>query len=313
MSPVVVPKQRYRFYDGGDPGDADGSGAEPADPTTDVLVVLDRKLKTDDRGRQCEVFLLRRRIAYDDRHCGEIIVPPAYESFESDLVSVPALFTWLVPQTGAHLPAALLHDGLVWDRAKESPTYISTEDKDVDRVEADRVFRDAMADTGTGLVRRWLVWTAVTLATMWSREETADRPLVRTYYRWIVAATLVVIGWTGYVATADLFDRTDRWWLTYDLPWMGDHSLAWELLTGAAGAVVIPTVIGLLWGRFRRAGWIFGIGIGVLIHVTIALLAVTALYTALEWSAGKLSAFWLRVVALAVGAAAVVLFVLGLR
>ena len=34
----------------------------------------------------------------------------------------------------------------------------------VDRVSADRVFRDAMADTGTGVVRRWIVWTAVTVA-----------------------------------------------------------------------------------------------------------------------------------------------------
>ncbi len=311
--PAVVAKQRFRFYDGGDPGDANGVGAEPADPTIDVAVVLDRKLRTHVDGKTREEFLLRRRIGYDDRHCGEIIVPPRYESFPTDLTSVPALFTWLVPKTGAHLPAALLHDGLVWNPAKESKTYISTEGKEIDRVEADRIFRDGMADTGTSLVRRWLVWTAVTLATMWARDGTSERGLVRNYYRWIVAATLIAFGWLGYVATADLFDRSNGWWLTYDLPWMGEGAFVWELLTGVAGAVVIPLAAGVLWGKFRRAGWIAGVGVAVLFHVTIALLAVTGVYAALEWVTGKLSTAWLGRLALALAATAVVLFVVGFR
>ncbi len=311
--PAVVSKERSRFYDGGDPGDANGVGAEPADPSIGVKVILDRKLMPENGGRVSEVFLLRRRIAYDDRHCGEIIVPPRYESFPTDLTSVPALFTWLVPKTGAHLPAALIHDGLVWDPAKESQTYISTEGKVIDRVEADRIFRDGMADTGTTLLRRWLVWTAVTLATMWSREGTSEHTSVRTYYRWIMLATLIAIGLLGYAATADLFDRSDQWWLTRDLPWLGEGSFVWELMTGVAGAVVIPVAMGFLWGKFRRAGWIAGIAAGVLFHVTIALLAVTGLYVALEWMTGKLSAAWLGLVAVALVAAAVVFFVLGFR
>ncbi len=310
--PAVVEQERRRFYDGGDPGDADGVGAKPPDPTKDIVVVLDRQLTAGKQGKRREVFFLRRRIAYLDRHCGEIIVPPRYDSFPTDLTSVPTLFTWLVPRTGAHLPAALLHDGLIWNPKKESKTYISTEGTEIHRVEADRIFRDSMADTGTALVRRWLVWTAVTLATMWSREGTASSALVRTYYRWIMGATLLTIGWLGYVATADLFDQSGRWWLTFDLPWMGEGSFGWELLTGLAGAVVIPLALGLLWGAFRRAGWIAGIGVAVLFHVTIALLAVTGLYVVVEWVAGKLSPTRLSLLALALAAAAVVLFLVGL-
>ena len=43
----------------------------------------------------------------------------------TDLTSVPWLFTWLVPKTGAHLPAALLHDGLVGDH-DDPPSYLSS-------------------------------------------------------------------------------------------------------------------------------------------------------------------------------------------
>jgi hypothetical protein len=311
--PVVVEPQRRRFYDGGDPGDADGVGAQPPDPNQDVLVVLDRLLVPRKGGKPREVFLLRRRIAYLDRHCGQIIVPPSYKDFPTDLTSVPTLFTWLVPRTGAHLPAALIHDGLIWDPDKgESQTYISTEGKEIHRVEADRIFRDGMADTGTALVRRWLVWTAVTLATMVSREGASPRALLRTYYRCVVWATLATIGWLGYAATADLFDRSGHWWLTVDLPWMGEGSFGWELLTGAAGAIVIPLAMGLLWGAFRRAGWIAGVAVAVLFHVTIALLAVTGLYLVLEWVAGKLSPVRLSLLALSVAVLAIAVFVVGL-
>ena len=307
-SPVIVDKEPGRFYDGGLPPDGSGAGGEPADPSKDILVVLDRQLDSDGR----EVFVLKRRIAYDDRRCGELIVPPKFESFTTDLTSVPALFSWLVPKTGAHLPAALIHDGLVWDPKSptQTQTYISTAGNVVDRVEADRVFRDGMADTGTGLVRRWLVWTAVTLATMLSAQDTSTSRLWRAYYRIIVVATLFSVAWLGYVSTADLFDRTDDWPLTYELSWMADRSFAAELVTGAAGAIVIPAVIGLLWGKFRAAGWIAGIGVALLLHVTIGVLAVTLVYIVLEWIAAKLPPVLLLLAAAAVVGAAAVVFII---
>ncbi len=68
---------------------------------------------------------MQRRIAYRDRHLGELLVPRVTRTFRTDLTSVPALFTWLVPKTGLHLPATLLHDGLI--HPPDDVTYVSTE------------------------------------------------------------------------------------------------------------------------------------------------------------------------------------------
>ena len=153
----TVQQQPRRFYDGGVLAVGDRIGLPP-DPDADPRIVLERHL-TDG----LETFSLERRIAYRDRHLGEILVP-ASPDFRTDLTSTPALFTWLVPKTGEHLPAALVHDALV--AGGGDPSYTSTDGHVIDRVEADRVFRDAMADTGTGVVRRWIVWAAVTTATI---------------------------------------------------------------------------------------------------------------------------------------------------
>jgi hypothetical protein len=275
----AIRTQRSRFYDGGDPG-IPPSPPIPPDSSADVIVKLERRIVSID-GVEAETFVLERRIAYLDRHCGEIIVPPSYATFETDLTSVPRMFTWLVPKTGKHLPAALIHDGLVGDPG--APTYTSTDGHSIGRVEADRIFRDGMADVGTSLVRRWLVWTAVTVATMVAARDTSTVGWRRHYYRWVAVATLLTIGWLGYLATADLFDRSDRWWFTYGLRWMGEGSFWHELISGAAGAVVIPLALGLLWGKFRRAGWIGGLSVGMLFHVSAVLIVVTVAFTALEW------------------------------
>lgn len=293
-----------RFHDGGDPA----SGA-PADVDQPIRIQFERKLVERD-GKLVEEFVLERRIGYLDRTFGQILVPPDYATFSSDLTSVPTLFTWLVPKTGDHLPAALIHDGLVWNPTTEEQSYISTGGHVIDRVEADRIFRDGMGDLGTGLLRRWLVWTAVTLATMWAMEGTARSTWARWYYRLLVPATIVPILWLGYIATADVFDRTDSWWLAYDLPWMGDQSTVSELIGGAAGAIVIPFLLGWCWGRFRTAGWIAGIALALLFHVSLALLAVTAVYQGLEWLAGRMGDRSRRVALAASLVAAIAVFAL---
>lgn len=272
-----VQQQSLRFYDGGLPAH-DGLPGSPPDPERAPRVVLDR-LTTDG----VEEFALQRRIAYRDRHLGELLVPADPASFRTDLTSVPALFTWLVPTTGAHLPAALLHDGLV--HPPGHPTYLSTEGHVVDRVAADRVFRDAMADTGTGVVRRWLVWAAVATATIVSPGATGWSAPQRRHYRVAAALTVLVVAYLGFCATLDLFDLHLPGAVT--LPWMGDRGWFVELVGGLAGAVVIPLLLGLTWGRFRVAGAIVGVGLAVLLHVTVALLVLTGLYQAAEWVAGR--------------------------
>lgn len=266
--------QRRRFYDGGLPASG-GRPAEPPDPAADPRIVLERHSEDG-----LETFAMLRRVAYADRRLGELLVPADPVAFRTDLTSVPALFTWLVPRTGAHLPAALLHDGLVGGGAHEPVSYVSTEGHEVDRVQADRVFRDAMADTGTGPVRRWIVWTAVTAATLvlgrqvpWGR--------VRTWrYRLAVVLSVAVVVYLGYSATADLFDVS--WPGAVAVVWMPEGPWWQELAGGAVGAVVVPLLLGLTWGRFATAGVLAGVLLAVLLHVTVALLLITLVYQGLE-------------------------------
>ncbi|KRF06486.1 hypothetical protein ASG88_20295 [Nocardioides sp. Soil777] len=275
-----VRPQPRRFYDGGVLPVGDRIGLPP-DPAHDPRIVLERHLEDG-----LEVFSLERRIAYDDRHLGEILVP-ATTDFRTDLTSTPALFTWLVPKTGAHLPAALVHDALVAGGGE--PSYDSTEGHTIDRVEADRVFRDAMADTGTGIVRRWIVWTAVTAATIFAPgglpRSPAWSPAVRWAHRIGAGASIAAILLLGYWSTADLVDRS--WPLAREVPWMGEGAWWLELLGGVSGAVVLPLVLGLLWGRFRIAGAIAGVMLAVLLHVTLGLAAVLLAYQLLERLASR--------------------------
>ncbi|HEX7738180.1 MAG TPA: DUF1353 domain-containing protein [Marmoricola sp.] len=284
-----------RFYDGGvDAGR--GRTGEPPDPGTPPRVVL-RRLEEG-----VDLFAMERRIAYRDRDFGELIVPTDTDTFETDLTSVPWLFTWLVPKIGAYLPAALLHDGLVF--APGTPaTYVSTDGHTVLRADANRVLRAAMLDTGTGLIRRWLVWSAVTAATMlsgagtgWSRAEVWRR-------RGAVALTVVAVVVLGTLATLDLFD------IGINLPWMGDASFGSEIVGGLAGAVVIPLVLALAWGRFVVAGAITGVALAVLLHVTALLLLLTGLYQALEWLA-RASVRLLALLGIVVVVAAIAVLVL---
>lgn len=273
---MPVRAQVRRFYDGGLPSSPDQPPVPP-DPARDPHIVLVRHADTG-----VERFALARRLAYLDRHLGELLVPADPASFRTDLTSVPWLFTWLVPTTGAHLPAALLHDGLVHPPGSP-PTYVATDGQLVDRATADRVFRDAMADTGTGVVRRWVVWSAVTTATMVLGGAGRSR-LARSAYRLVAVTTVLVVGYLGTCATADLFDL--RVAGLAGLPWMGHQPFPRELVGGAAGAVVIPLLLGLAWGRYRVAGAVVGVLLALLLHVSVVLLALTGLYRGVEWLAG---------------------------
>lgn len=266
-----IPHQPRRFFDGGVAPTGDQPEVPP-DDLSDPRIVLERRL--DDRGR--ERFLMLRRIGYLDRRFGPLLVP-ARADFLTDLASVPRLFTWLVPRTGAHLPAALLHDGFVRQGA-----YVSADGRPVTltRVDADRIFRDAMADTGTPLVRRWLVWAAVTTNTLWLGHDNGWPASKRWRYRLAVVGTLGLTALLGLLATLDLFDLIDV------VPWMGHGSFPAELVRGAAVAVALPALLGLLWGRFRVAGWIMLVGLALLLHVTAALAALWMLYCVVEWALG---------------------------
>lgn len=68
--------------------------------------------------------------------------------FLTDFASVPRVLQWLVPRTGRHGPAALVHDYLCRSGA-------------VSRKDADGVFRRILRELGVGVVLRHLMYAAV--------------------------------------------------------------------------------------------------------------------------------------------------------
>ncbi len=168
------------------------------------LEILSRRRLGPDR--PAEEFELQLPITYEDDSRGTdlvrtITVPNPAVPFTTDLTSVPKLLTWLVPKSGRHLPAALIHDGLI---GGGSPTYVTSDDSSVDRIDADQVFRNAMQDTGVGLIRRWLVWAAVANASLCSGARAEWEPWKKWWFRVVALASVGLIAYLGLAATLDV-------------------------------------------------------------------------------------------------------------
>jgi len=208
-------------------------------------------------------FKILRQFGYrDPKYDTPFIVPASIDDFRTDLASIPWMFAWLVPGLGSHLPAVLLHDGLVVS-GTEGKSHLGP---DVDREEADRILRDAMANLGVPLIRRWLMWTAVILATAWL----TLRP--RAYWIGVVLVTLLGVGTIGAIATLDLLDVWNV------LPWMGERPWYDEIVGGAIFAVLTPLALSVIWGHLWKAGAIAGIALAFLLHVTVAIIVVYGIY-----------------------------------
>jgi hypothetical protein len=66
----------------------------------------------------------------------------------TDFASVPRIFVWFLPRYGRYTKAAILHD------------YLCAGGQ-VERVDADAIFRRAMRELGVPFLRRWIMWAAV--------------------------------------------------------------------------------------------------------------------------------------------------------
>jgi hypothetical protein len=217
-------------------------------------------------------FKLIRQFGYrDPRYDEPFVVPADTKTFETDLASIPPMFAWLVPGLGSHLPAVLVHDGLVL-KENECKTH---KGPDVDREEADRILRDAMASLGVPRIRRWMMWAAVIQATAWH----ALRP--RAWWRTLVIVTPSIIGLLGAIATLDLMDVWDV------LPWMNDRTGWVELASGFLFALLIPLAISVLWGRLWAAAAIEGVALAFLLHVTAVIVVLYRLYLIAEGAISK--------------------------
>ena len=231
-------------------------------------------VRLDLRSVNGQEFQLLRPIAY--RHSEGrrgFIVPAQCETFRTDLASVPGVLTWLVPRTGVFLPAAVLHDALVWPRRN----YLGPP---VTRREADLVFRDALVELGTGRVRAWLMWSAVSAATLWIGDGPTDPRRARTRAVLLVCATvllalavLLVLGLAG---------------VAHVLPGVGPlggigAGETWRSLGVAAlWIVLVPVVLAPLWGREAPAAAIAGWGLFLTAPATVPAAILAGCYLLLE-------------------------------
>ena len=209
----------------------DRNGAEPARFVLEQL--------GDDR------FAVREPFVYDD---GEVRVRvPLRDEVASDLASIPFFMAWFVPVNGRHTPSALVHDTLLAEIAAERRAgdldgagYLER------RLRADEVFRRAMEASGVPLLRRELMFAAVTLATRWSRGATVRGAVVC----WVVLSVLGSVALLGSLVAG-----------------------AWAV---TAAAVVAPLPAALLWGPGRLRP-------GVLAGYATWLIGLPALATALGY------------------------------
>jgi hypothetical protein len=124
-------------------------------------------------------FELITPLTYSSPGSDPVTVPA---SFQTDLASVPHILTWYVPRYGLYTKAAIVHDHL----CQELPPEM--------RFEADRHFRNGMAELRVPWLRRWLMWAAVTWATIL---EILTRRIVPTLVATVAVAILGVIIVTG--------------------------------------------------------------------------------------------------------------------
>jgi hypothetical protein len=87
----------------------------------------------------------------------EFVVPAG---FTTDFASVPQALTWLVPRYGRYTKAAILHDHL-WRLCAQGQFAWA---------DADGLLRRAMRELGVPFLRRWLMWGAVRLAGVFTRD-----------------------------------------------------------------------------------------------------------------------------------------------
>jgi len=117
--------------------------------TGDVVV---RELSDADGSR----WQLEEPLSYAGKR--EAFVVPA--GFTTDFASVPQALTWLVPRYGRYTKAAILHDYL-WGLCRQGR---------FDWADADGLLRRAMRELEVPFLRRWLMWGAVRLAAIVTRQ-----------------------------------------------------------------------------------------------------------------------------------------------
>ncbi len=135
----------------------------------------------------------------------------------TDLASVPPFLWWFVASIGRQTRPAVMHDQLIGE---------------IDRTEADRLFRVSLREVRVSWLRRWLMWAAVTLATMASKSK-----LQLAGFIIHLAAFVVVLGmW--------LFGSWPVWWVVaIGLTGFVWGVRLWPLAVVGVVLMLVPTIV----------------------------------------------------------------------
>lgn len=110
------------------------------------------KIPTLEIGRKGQ-WILADRLIYSSSLIDDLVI--VEKGFETDLASIPRVFTPLIPKNGKHRAAAIVHDYL----CREKP---------VTRGVADKIFLEAMKVLKVRAWRRNAMYFAVRTASGWS-------------------------------------------------------------------------------------------------------------------------------------------------
>ena len=228
-------------------------------------------------------YQVRTRFDYVEEAGRSYRVPFDTEDNTTDLASIPAIVTWLVPRDGRHTPAAVLHDALIGGR--DGVDYIASDGQDVTDRHADYLFREAMSGLGVAWLRKWMMWAAVALRTL-VMKIAPDGTQSLNWFR-LVPVSILVLVWAVVFAVMAL-DVPDL--STLELPWLGDRPLFVELVVGLAmialGSILLAVLFGLALQSIRgvAAGAIAGVSIGFLALPMVASAIGFVIYLALDWA-----------------------------
>lgn len=181
-------------------------------------------------------YELRDRFEYVDRD-GQTFIVPESRRLGTDLASIPSFASWLVPKDGRHTQAALLHDAMIVS-AGQIQDYIGPP---VDDEKADRIFRDGMQISGAPFVRRWMMWTAVAMRSLWiSRGPWTKLRLV------LSVPIFVVLGLLGFPDVLDFpqyIPFKAVLWISGILAPLGVGVLLWKRLRFNVLVVLLPAAM----------------------------------------------------------------------